>query len=192
MAATILAIAMAAAVFAPAMSMLRPRWSLHSRAFVAPISALFWWSAKSSTIFRPSTLPPKSAIAIFVASTPPTPPSSEYTPCRSSMSPMTTSSAAASAGGAPPVIAVSAAVRQIPHSVRFMTASQDVELSSLFFLANLWRAMTRRFARGRLFRGVVVGGWAWKSTVRTPYSPGVVRDAPLEIRANSSQALAVL
>ena len=44
------------------------------------MSGLFWWSAVSSVIFLPSTVPPKSAIAILMASTPPAPMTSAYTP----------------------------------------------------------------------------------------------------------------
>ena len=32
------------------------------------MSGLFWWSALTKTIFLPSTVPPKSAIAILAAS----------------------------------------------------------------------------------------------------------------------------
>ncbi len=77
------------------MSMLRPFWSAHSRNFEAPMSGLFWWSATSVTILRPSTVPPKSAMAIFMASVAPGPLTSEYRPDRSSMSPITTSAARA-------------------------------------------------------------------------------------------------
>ena len=40
--------------------------SYHSRARAA-MSALFWWSATSRSIFLPSTWPPKSAMAISAA-----------------------------------------------------------------------------------------------------------------------------
>jgi hypothetical protein len=37
------------------------------------MSALFWWSATSSSTGLPSTLPPKSSIAIRAACTEPSP-----------------------------------------------------------------------------------------------------------------------
>ena len=50
-----------------------PPASNHSRAFAAPTSALFVWSAKITSIGLPSCLPPKSSTAIFTASTAPLP-----------------------------------------------------------------------------------------------------------------------
>jgi hypothetical protein len=71
--AAVFAIAIDTPVFEPPRIMLTPFWSAHSRSFEAPMSGLFWWSAVSSVIFLPSTLPPKSAIAILAASMPPWP-----------------------------------------------------------------------------------------------------------------------
>ena len=39
--------------------------SYHSRALEAATSGLFWWSAMMSSIGLPSTLPPKSSIAML-------------------------------------------------------------------------------------------------------------------------------
>ncbi|MNQ54092.1 hypothetical protein D3C85_681520 [compost metagenome] len=41
--------------------------SYHSRALAAAMSALFWWSITIRSTFLPSTVPPKSAIAISAA-----------------------------------------------------------------------------------------------------------------------------
>lgn len=53
----------------PATSMMASTFcvSYHSRARAAAMSALFWWSATSRSIFLPSTWPPKSAMAISAA-----------------------------------------------------------------------------------------------------------------------------
>src|ERR1035438_2010159 len=100
LAAATLAMARDTPVFEPPRTMVRPFWSAHSRNFEAPMSGLFWWSVVSSTIFLPSTLPPKSAIAILAASMPPWPMTSAYRLERSSMSPITTSLPAACAAPA--------------------------------------------------------------------------------------------
>src|SRR5262245_48414084 len=64
--------------------------SIHSRAFDAATSALFWWSAESSSIGRPRTLPPKSSTAHFIISTPAGPSMSAYRLDMSVMKPMRT------------------------------------------------------------------------------------------------------
>ena len=61
-------------------------WSNHSRARAEATSALFWWSADSTSIFLPLTLPPKSSIAMRIASRPALPSMSEYTPDMSAVS----------------------------------------------------------------------------------------------------------
>ena len=65
--------ASAGAVAATSASMSTFRVSNHSRALAAVRSALFWWSATISSIGLPSTLPPKSAIAMLAAITAPGP-----------------------------------------------------------------------------------------------------------------------
>src|ERR1019366_6860933 len=112
-AAATLDMAMDTPVFEPPRTMVRPFWSAHSRNFEAPMSGLFWWSVVSSTIFLPSTLPPKSAIAILAASMPPWPITSAYRLERSSMSPITTSLPAACAAPA---------VRVAPRAVEIAMA----------------------------------------------------------------------
>ncbi|MNL68543.1 hypothetical protein D3C87_1932800 [compost metagenome] len=42
--------------------------SYHCRAMLEATSALFWWSAVTTSTGAPSTLPPKSSTAIFAAS----------------------------------------------------------------------------------------------------------------------------
>ncbi len=49
------------------------RSSIHWRTVLAPTSGLFRSSAWKTTIFLPSTVPPKSSTAIFSASRPPGP-----------------------------------------------------------------------------------------------------------------------
>src|SRR5581483_3109965 len=118
LAAATLAIAILTPVLEPPRSMLRPFWSAHSRNFEAPISGLFWWSALSRTILRPRTEPPKSAIAIRVASTAPAPATSAYTPEKSSRSPITIWSAAAATREF--VAALSATKAPIAHMPGFI------------------------------------------------------------------------
>ena len=65
-----------------------------------PMSVLFWWSADSTSIGRPSTVPPKSATAIFAASVEPGPPMSAYGPDMSASTPMRIGAPAAAAGRA--------------------------------------------------------------------------------------------
>ena len=48
--------------------------SYHCRAMLVAMSGLFCPSAETTSIGLPSTLPPKSSIAIFTASTEPCPP----------------------------------------------------------------------------------------------------------------------
>jgi hypothetical protein len=54
-------------------------WSTsnHLRAMEAARSGLFWWSAISTSIGRPRTLPPKSSTAIRAAASLPAPVTSE-------------------------------------------------------------------------------------------------------------------
>src|SRR5260221_5383498 len=75
--------AMATAVLLMSTIRSTPSRSNQVRAWVAPTSALFWWSAQTTSIFLPSTWPPKSATAIFAASTEPRPAVSAYRPDRS-------------------------------------------------------------------------------------------------------------
>ena len=77
--------------------------SNHSRALAAATSALFWWSANSTSIFLPLIAPPKSAIAILIASTPAGPSMSAYRLDMSVMKPMriTSPEICACAGAAP-------------------------------------------------------------------------------------------
>ena len=51
--------------------------SNHLRAVFEAMSALFWWSAETTSMGLPATLPPKSSTAIFTASTEPAPERSE-------------------------------------------------------------------------------------------------------------------
>src|SRR5215211_7067472 len=48
-----------------------PSWSNQWRASAEPMSALFWWSAETTSIGRSLTRPPKSSAAIWVASAEP-------------------------------------------------------------------------------------------------------------------------
>src|SRR5690606_1857334 len=109
-----LAIARPVAEFVPAMSMSRSCWSNHSRAFAAAMSALCWWSATSSSLLRPSISPPISAIAIRIASTPPGPSTSAYTPPMSVMNPIriTSPEYCASAGWPPAIRAAAQSVME--------------------------------------------------------------------------------
>jgi hypothetical protein len=52
-------------------------WSNHSRARLAAMSGLFWWSAATSSMGAPSTLPPISSMAICAATAEPRPVKSE-------------------------------------------------------------------------------------------------------------------
>ncbi|MNT23774.1 hypothetical protein D3C72_1592080 [compost metagenome] len=72
------------------MIMSTPSASHHWRALVPPMSALFWWSANTSSMGLPCTLPPKSSIAILAASTEPLPPESAYWPDMSVSTPILT------------------------------------------------------------------------------------------------------
>ena len=74
--------------FVPAMMRSRPWVSIHSRSLLAATSALFWWSATSSSTFLPLIAPPRSAMAIRMASAPFGPSMSEYSPDMSVMKPM--------------------------------------------------------------------------------------------------------
>ncbi|KAG1248574.1 hypothetical protein G6F66_015498 [Rhizopus arrhizus] len=65
-----------------------PFWSSHSRARDEAMSARFWWSATSTSIFLPATAPPMSATAILMASAPPGPSASADKPDMSVMKPM--------------------------------------------------------------------------------------------------------
>ncbi|KAF1056390.1 MAG: hypothetical protein GAK34_00316 [Delftia tsuruhatensis] len=84
--------AMATAVLLLSTIRSTPSRSNQVRAWVAPTSALFWWSAQTTSIFLPSTWPPKSATAIFAASTEPRPAVSAYRPDMSLSTPMRTTS----------------------------------------------------------------------------------------------------
>lgn len=64
--------------------------STHSRALVEAMSGLFWWSTNISSIFLPPTWPPKSAMAMRTASTPPAPSMSENRPDMSVAKPILT------------------------------------------------------------------------------------------------------
>ena len=64
--------------------------SNHWRATFEAMSALFWWSATSTSIGAPSTRPPKSSAAIRTASTAPGPEMSENTPDMSVSTPIRT------------------------------------------------------------------------------------------------------
>ncbi len=66
--------------------------SNHSRALLEAMSALFWWSAVNSSIFLPSTWPPKSSMAIWMAATLPGPVMSAKGPLRSLRMPTRTTS----------------------------------------------------------------------------------------------------
>src|SRR6187402_1270220 len=72
----------------PPISTSRPCVSNHSRALAAATSALFWWSATSTSTFLPATAPPRSATAILIISAPAGPSMSAYRPDRSVMKPM--------------------------------------------------------------------------------------------------------
>ena len=50
-----------------------PSWSYHCRAMLEPMSALFWWSANTTSIFMPLAAAPKSSIALRAAHTEPWP-----------------------------------------------------------------------------------------------------------------------
>ena len=93
--------ASAALELVPPISMSRPFWSNHSRALAEAMSALFWWSAVISSIFRPSIAPPISSMAMRMASTPPGPSGPEYTPDRSVMKPIRMTSSENCACAAP-------------------------------------------------------------------------------------------
>src|SRR5579863_9580449 len=119
--------AMLTPVLEPPSSTLRPFWSAHSRNLAAPMSGLFWWSADSTVIFLPSTVPPKSATAHFTTSRPAAPITSAYTPDMSSMSPITTSSAASAW---PLAAAVSTAAIARVNIRFFMSCAPRVDLSA--------------------------------------------------------------
>src|SRR3954462_8631822 len=74
----------------PPISMARFWLSIHSRALEAATSALFWWSAVSSSIGRFRPLPPKSSIAHLIISAPAGPSMSAYRLAMSVMKPMRT------------------------------------------------------------------------------------------------------
>ena len=74
----------------PPISMARFWLSIHSRALEAATSALFWWSAVSTSIGRFSTLPPKSCTAHLIISAPAGPSMSAYRLDMSVMKPMRT------------------------------------------------------------------------------------------------------
>ena len=86
--AATLAMARLAPELVPPISMSTPCWSNHSRALEAAISALFWWSAEMNSTFLPARTTPASAIAILMASAPPKPSTSEYTPDMSEIKPI--------------------------------------------------------------------------------------------------------
>ena len=125
----------------PPTSMSTPCWSNHSRALLAATSALFWWSANTNSIFLPLTVPPKSAIAILMASAPAGPSMSAYTPDMSVTKPIFTTSllnwAFASVKGAQPRATADASASARYWS--FMAASRT-------FLP--WK-MTLAFARAQ-------------------------------------------
>ena len=74
----------------PPISIDRPSLSIHSRALELATSALFWWSAVSTSIGRFSTLPPKSWAAHLIISPPAGPSRSAYTLDMSVMKPILT------------------------------------------------------------------------------------------------------
>ncbi|MNU44396.1 hypothetical protein D3C71_332110 [compost metagenome] len=74
----------------PPKTMLRPCVSIHSRAFEAAMSGLFWWSTVSSSTGLPAALPPKSSMAIWIASAPFLPSRSAYRLDMSVMKPILT------------------------------------------------------------------------------------------------------
>src|SRR5690606_28647553 len=92
--------------------------SNHSRALLAAMSALFWWSASRTTIGRSRTLPPMSSTAMRTAVSDPWPERSESTPLMSVKTPMVTASLAAGVwaragrASAAPNAAPTAAVRR--------------------------------------------------------------------------------
>src|SRR5256714_2568338 len=83
-----LAIARLVPELVPPISTSTPCWSNHSRALAAATSALFWWSATSTSTFLPATALPMSAIAMRMASAPAGPSMSAYSPDKSVMKPM--------------------------------------------------------------------------------------------------------
>ncbi len=116
-----------------------PCVSNHSRTLLEPMSALFWWSAETSSILNfglASAL--KSSIAISAAITEPLPPRSEYTPDMSVSTAILTTSpemfifagAAALAGAfslawasAAPLAGISSAERVRASNLRFIMVS---------------------------------------------------------------------
>ena len=74
----------------PPISIDRPSLSIHSRALELATSALFWWSAVSTSIGRLSTLPPKSCAAHLTISAPAGPSMSAYRLDMSVMKPIRT------------------------------------------------------------------------------------------------------
>ncbi|MNS65332.1 hypothetical protein D3C72_984930 [compost metagenome] len=71
------AMARLVAEFVPAMMTSTFCWSNHSRAREDAMSALFWWSAETTSIFLPLMDPPISSIAMRIASRPALPSMSE-------------------------------------------------------------------------------------------------------------------
>jgi len=97
-----LAVARAVPELVPPKIIVRPWVSIHSRALEAAMSALFWWSALISSMGMPSTLPPKSSMAIWMASAPFLPSTSAYRLDMSVMKPILTLSCACAADVARP------------------------------------------------------------------------------------------
>lgn len=64
--------------------------SIHSRALALATSGLFWMSAWTTSIARPSSVPPKSSTAISTAAFAPGPPMFRYGPATSLSSPILT------------------------------------------------------------------------------------------------------
>ena len=89
--------------------------SIHWRTMFEPTSGLFWWSAESTSIAAPSTLPPKSSTAMRAASTEPWPARSAYRPDWSFMTPILTALPEISACAAPPSTA--RALAQAPKAL---------------------------------------------------------------------------
>src|SRR6218665_671133 len=148
--AATLAVANAVPELLPPNTMVRPWESIHSRAFEAAMSALFWWSALSNSIGMPSTLPPKSSIAICIASAPFLPSRSAYRLDMSVMKPILSLSGVCCAHA----VEGAEATRQAMPSIEAST------LDRFFMDLLLWMKTGDWDKRGKRGRGEMRGGRA--------------------------------
>src|SRR5690606_2086503 len=156
--AATLAMARLVAEFVPPTSMSRLFWSNHSLARAEATSALFWWSATSSSIFLPLISPPASAIAMRMASAPPGPSTSEYTPDMSVMKPMRMTSSLMPCAAPRP----ENASRPVPRTALVVALRRSVRARMMAFLlgSNAQKSVEFRLSGLELGGSDVVHGLA--------------------------------